>query len=244
MVQLSKRLQAVAGLAGEAEVVADVGTDHGYIPLYLVGFGKAKRAIAMDVNEGPLLRAREHIRQYHMEGRIETRLSDGLDALRPGEAQAIVVAGMGGALMMRILSEGERVARAAKRLVLQPQSELPAFRRFLALHGYRITDEEMVYEDGKFYSMMAAKWTQEGDREALQAMAEADYKYGPLLLKRNHPVLRLYLLRQKEQKQGILQKLGQNARQDVKVRRAQLEGELEEIEALLNAYKNQEEKVL
>ena len=85
MVQLSRRLQAVADLAGDAEVVADVGTDHGYIPLFLIESGKAGRAIAMDVNEGPLLRARAHIRQYNRQEQIETRLSDGLQELRPGQ---------------------------------------------------------------------------------------------------------------------------------------------------------------
>jgi Predicted SAM-dependent methyltransferase len=235
MIQLSQRLQAVADLAEDAGVVADVGTDHGYIPLFLIACGKAQRAIAMDINEGPLQRAREHIRQYNQQERIETRLSDGLSKLRPGEAQTIVIAGMGGALMKRILTEGEATAHAADCLVLQPQSELPMFRRFLVEYGYRILREDMVYEDGKFYSMMAVKWTESDVGDNLQAMTEADFKYGPLLRARKHPVLRKYLLRQKEQKQKILERLGKNARQDVSERRAQIREELEEIEVLLKS---------
>lgn len=235
MIQLSQRLQAVADLAEDAGVVADVGTDHGYIPLFLIACGKAQRAIAMDINEGPLQRAREHIRQYNQQERIETRLSDGLSKLRPGEAQTIVIAGMGGALMKRILTEGEATAHAADCLVLQPQSELPMFRRFLVEYGYRILREDMVYEDGKFYSMMAVKWTESDVGDNLQAMTEADFKYGPLLRARKHPVLRKYLLRQKEQKQKILECLGKNARQDVSERRAQIREELEEIEVLLKS---------
>lgn len=235
MIQLSQRLQAVADLAEDAEVVADVGTDHGYIPLFLIACGKAQRAIAMDINEGPLQRAREHIRQYNQQERIETRLSDGLSKLRPGEAQTIVIAGMGGALMKRILTEGEATAHAADCLVLQPQSELPMFRRFLVEYGYRILREDMVYEDGKFYSMMAVKWTESDVGDNLQAMTEADFKYGSLLRARKHPVLRKYLLRQKEQKQKILERLGKNARQDVSERRAQIREELEEIEVLLKS---------
>ena len=235
MIQLSQRLQAVADLAEDAGVVADVGTDHGYIPLFLIACGKAQRAIAMDINEGPLQRAREHIRQYNQQERIETRLSDGLSKLRPGEAQTIVIAGMGGALMKRILTEGEATAHAADCLVLQPQSELPMFRRFLVEYGYRILREDMVYEDGKFYSMMAVKWTESDVGDNLQAMTEADFKYGPVLRARKHPVLRKYLLRQKEQKQKILERLGKNARQDVSERRAQIREELEEIEVLLKS---------
>ncbi len=159
MIRLSKRLQAAADLVGECSTAADVGTDHGYIPVYLVAQGKAERAIAMDIKEGPLSRAREHIRQYGLEREIETRLSDGCLALKPGEADVIVIAGMGGALMQRILRMGEDAAKAAGKLVLQPQSEIPAFREFVLGQGYQITAEDMVLEDGKYYPMMAVKFT-------------------------------------------------------------------------------------
>ncbi len=159
MIRLSKRLQAAADLVGECSTAADVGTDHGYIPVYLVAQGKARRAIAMDIKEGPLSRAREHIRQYGLEREIETRLSDGCLALKPGEADVIVIAGMGGALMQRILRMGEDAAKAAGKLVLQPQSEIPAFREFVLGQGYQITAEDMVLEDGKYYPMMAVKFT-------------------------------------------------------------------------------------
>lgn len=235
MIQLSERLQTVANLVGETGVVADIGTDHGYIPVYLVSSGKAERAIAMDVNQGPLQRALEHIKQFHLQERIETRLSDGMKALQPGEAQTIVIAGMGGALMTRILEEGEDVAHMAERLVLQPQSELPAFRHFLAERGYHILHEDMVYEDGKFYSMMAAAWTGEHEDAGAEQMTEPDYKYGPLLLAGRHPILRQYLLHQKEQKERILESLGKNARQDVSGRKAQLIQDLQEIEEILKS---------
>lgn len=230
---LSQRLQAVADLVGETGVVADVGTDHGYIPVFLVSSGKAKRAIAMDVNEGPLARAKEHIRQSGLQAQIEARLSDGLAALQPKEAQAIVIAGMGGALMARILADGRKVARTAKRLVLQPQSELYFFRRFLLEEGYRIVEEDMVYEDGKFYSMMAVETVSPGMQANMGEMTDTELAYGPLLLAGNHPVLKQYLLRQREQKQKILENLRKNARQDASERKMQLTKELAEIEEIL-----------
>lgn len=233
MIRLSERLQAVANLAGKAGIAADVGTDHGYIPIFLVSAGKAERAIAMDVNEGPLLRAWENIRQFHLEEQIETRLSDGLTALQPGEVQVIVAAGMGGALMSRILEEGEAAAHMAERLVLQPQSELPAFRQFLIERGYRITAEDMVYEDGKFYSMMAVKWMGDKEENPQEEISGISLKYGPLLLAGRHPVLQQYLRYQREQKRKILKSLEENARQDAAERKSQVARELAEIEELL-----------
>ncbi|MCI9082864.1 MAG: SAM-dependent methyltransferase [Lachnospiraceae bacterium] len=237
MLQLSKRLQAVADLAGNSGILADVGTDHGYIPVYLLGCGKIQKAIAMDINQGPLMRALEHIRQYDMEDLIETRLSDGLSELLPTEADTIVIAGMGGALMMQILSQKEETAHAAGRLVLQPQSELFAFRCFLEEQGYDIMEEDMVYEDGKFYSMMAAEYSETAAGN--KRFSDTELKYGPLLIRRRHPVLRNYLLHQREQKEKILASLEKNAKRDVSQRKMMIRKELTEIEQLLQMWKEQ-----
>lgn len=255
MIRLSKRLQSVADFVNNCGTMADVGTDHGYIPVYLAECGKIKRAIAMDINQGPLLRAKEHIRQHHLEERIETRLSDGLTALVPGEAETIVIAGMGGGLMKRILAEGEDTARAARTLILQPQSEVGAFREFLCEREYRITDENMVFEDGKYYSIIVAEYYLKNDDIGLyfgqsvsncHSFHENDasevledrilYQYGPLLLRQRHPVLKQYLLRQQRQKQEILRNLKQNARRDAKDRLEELSRDLEDIEAALNVF--------
>ena len=124
MIKLSERLATAASLVSEGNKLADVGTDHGYVPICLVLEKKIPGAVAMDINRGPLVRAREHIRQYGLETYIQTRLSDGVAALAPGEADSILAAGMGGGLVMHILSEGQEVCRKAKELILQPQSEL------------------------------------------------------------------------------------------------------------------------
>ena len=145
--QISRRLKAVAALVSPGLVLADVGCDHGYIPIYLIQKGQIPRAIAMDINQGPLLRAREHIREWGLEAYIETRLSDGLKALEPGEAQCLVIAGMGGPLMERILTQGAPVLKDMKELILQPQSEIGHFRQFLAENGYRIIEEDMVEDE-------------------------------------------------------------------------------------------------
>lgn len=225
MVQLSKRLSAVSQLVTITGILADVGTDHGYIPVYLTGKEQIKKAIAMDVNQGPLERAQEHIRQYGLENRIETRLSDGLQALKPKEVEGIVIAGMGGNLMKRILMQGEQVAHTAKELILQPQSEVMEFRKFLWESGYTIVAEDMVLEDGKYYPMMRVVY-ENAQKEIPDVLA---LKYGEKLLEQKNPVLKQYLLWQKMQKEKILGNLQKNAKKDVSSRKEEIEEELSYI---------------
>ena len=133
--QLSKRLSAVAEFVTPGGCLVDVGTDHGYVPIALLEQKKISSAIAMDVNRGPLERAREHITQYNMGDYIETRLSDGLHALRAGEGDSLLIAGMGGGLTIRILSEGEPLLSGFRELILEPQSDIDA-----CVHGFWNTD--------------------------------------------------------------------------------------------------------
>lgn len=154
MIKISERLTVAASLVSRGNVLADVGTDHGYVPIYLVEKKVIPRAIAMDINRGPLERAKEHIAQYGMGEYIQTRLSDGVSALSFGEADTILIAGMGGGLVMHILEDGAPVCQSARELVLQPQSELERVRRYLHEKGYVTDAEEMVEEEGKYYPMM------------------------------------------------------------------------------------------
>lgn len=213
MITLSKRMEAIASMITPGGVLADVGTDHGYIPIYQVQLHRNPRAIAMDLRKGPLERAREHIGQYGLTGQIETRLSDGVAALKPGEADSIVIAGMGGELILHILGEGETVCRQAKELILQPQSEIAAVRRCLREQGYCINAEDMVVEDGKYYPMMRVCWCGLNGKEQLEEGGDTDNLsvladlYGPFLLENAHPILQQYLCYQREQLSEILKEL-------------------------------------
>ena len=133
--QLSARMERLASKVPYGSRLADVGTDHGYIPIALVLRGKISSAVAMDVNPGPLKRAEEHICGQKLSAYIETRLSDGLTALQAGEADTVLIAGMGGNLTKRILAEGKEVLETVKELVLQPQSEIWKVRRWLRENG-------------------------------------------------------------------------------------------------------------
>ncbi|MFQ9392953.1 MAG: class I SAM-dependent methyltransferase [Lachnospiraceae bacterium] len=174
--QLSQRLLAVADLASAGHCLADVGTDHGYIPIYLMEKGNYERAIAMDVRKGPLLRAEENRKSHGFEDRMDLRLSDGVAALREGEADTVVIAGMGGGLVIHILTEGAKVLKSVETLVLQPQSEFARVRDYLEKNEYRIEEEHMLCEDGKYYAMMRVK------HGKMTPLTEIEQKYGPVLL--------------------------------------------------------------
>lgn len=221
--KLSERLRAVASMVTEGNVVCDVGCDHGFVPVYLVKNGISPRVIAMDINEGPLTAAGKHIATYFLTDYIETRLSDGLAALMPGEADTVICAGMGGRLVIRILEEGREKLAGVKELVLQPQTELPSVREYLRERGYFLADEDIVLEDGKYYPMMRAcpqalregageRCGQEGkaSREQLLERQRMEDKYGPVLLGRKHPTLRAYLQREIDICGQIMRNLREN----------------------------------
>lgn len=186
MVKLSKRMQAIADYIIATDTVVDVGTDHGFLPIYLVENKICKHAIAMDINQGPLERAKEHIEESKLTKKIQTRRSDGLESLKQKEAQVMIIAGMGGPLMMRILQNGKDIASCFDEIVLQPQSELEEFRKFLYLTGYEIVDETMVLEEGKYYTIwkvIPGLFKNEDDYWKLPAEVK---RYGkPLIMNKN-----------------------------------------------------------
>lgn len=214
-VVLSKRLQAVASMVTTGNRVCDVGCDHGFVPIYLIKQDISPKVLAMDVKEGPLKRAKEHVRDYRLEQYIETRLSDGLSSYQSGEADSLICAGMGGKLMMRILEADRTKTDSFRELILQPQSEQEQFRRFLRMQGYLIIAENMIEEDEKFYPIMkAVRKTDEtltyGESFGLIWLKRMEDRYGPILLQEKHPVLYRYLEREKHIYQKILEQIEEN----------------------------------
>ena len=199
--ELSKRLEAVASLVSRGNRLADVGTDHGYIPIALVEREWIPSAIAMDINRGPLECASLHIKEHGLEDRITTRLSNGVKMLGAREADTVVIAGMGGPLLQTILSDGEEVLQTVKELVLQPQSEIGGVRHFLEDNGYEILEEKMIEEDGKFYPMMRVC------HGRMHYTSEAEYRYGHFLLQEENEVLYRFLMKEKTTLTGIYEHL-------------------------------------
>lgn len=190
---LSQRMQMVADMVSKGNVLADIGCDHGFVSIYLLENGICPKVIAMDVNEGPLLRAKEHIEERGLSSYIDVRLSDGMEKLLLGEAESVLIAGMGGRLVVKILTDCMDKAKALKEIVLQPQSELHLVRQFLMDTGFHIIQEDMVKDNDKFYPAMRVAWNE----EKAQALSGEELWYGPLLLKEKHPVLQEYLEKEK-----------------------------------------------
>ena len=259
---LSERLMMSIGMIPEGKVVADVGCDHARVAIWLVKNGIAPRVIATDLRPGPLSHADANIAYFHCEDRIETRLSDGLANLRPSEAEVILIAGMGGALTVHILSEGLERMQEAEELILQPQSERDAVRRFLLMHGFVITEEKCCVEDGKFYnSIHAVNWNKlsqeqrleligydaklngsemaSGNAEIIREATEyepAELEFGKLLLQEQNPVLHAYLKNEYRKALLVKENLERNDTESARERLPEFMEEMKVLERALLFY--------
>ena len=215
-IELSLRMQAVADFVTAGNRAADIGCDHGFVSIYLVQKQLSPHVIAMDINQGPLNIARDHIREYDMGQYIETRQSDGVYALKSGEADTMICAGMGGRLICRIMEEGSDVIRSMSEIILQPQSEVGYVRKFLREQGYHLRDENMILEDGKYYPILYLsvednKKIRGYETHLPQSVLDL---YGPFLISNRNEVLRKYLLFQKQVYEKISEQLKNTEKQD------------------------------
>jgi len=185
---LSLRLQAILNLINSCEVLADIGTDHAYLPIEAVNVGFCKKAIACDINTGPLEIATANIKAAGLSNHITTRLGDGLAPLKENEADCIVISGMGGMGIWNILQAEQAKAQYAKKLILQPQHDLEALRKKLHSSGYSITDERLIREDSRFYVILAATYTGE-----ISTWTAQEYFLGKHLMAPTNPDFLLYL---------------------------------------------------
>lgn len=159
--QLGPRLALCARLVREGSAVADIGTDHGYLPIWLIQTGRIPRAVAGDVNPGPLETARRNARRGGVEDRLRLVLGDGLEGVGPEDADDVVIAGMGGELILRILSGADWLRDREKRLVLQPMSAADKLRVGLWRLGFQVIEEYAVEDGGKVYSAFSARYAGE-----------------------------------------------------------------------------------
>lgn len=155
------RLSLCAEMVRRGSRLADIGTDHGYLPIALCMSGKIPSALACDINPLPLRSAQENITRFELSDNIQTRLSDGLKEVRPDEVDDVVIAGMGGELIRDILAAAPWVKDAEKNLVLQPMTHHDDLIRWLYANGFALTRQKAVYDEGKYYTVIAARYTGE-----------------------------------------------------------------------------------
>ncbi len=155
--RLQERLLHIKDYIPEGSVVADIGTDHGLLPAYLVRQGICSKVIATDLHPGPLSAARSTIALFSLGKKVEFRQGDGLAVISPGEVDVIVIAGMGGLKISDMLNRGQDVLQQAGRLILQPLGAAAQVRRWLLSNGWHLADEDLVLEDGYFYEIIVAE---------------------------------------------------------------------------------------
>lgn len=243
-VQLSKRMQAVADMTLPGYRTADIGCDHGFVSIYLIQENIAPHVYAADVRPGPLSRAKEHIAQAGLNEYITPVLSDGLSNV-PEDVQAIVAAGIGGRLTIKILTDWPQKTGNLSWMVLEPQSDIHLVRRWLREHGFLILKENMVFEDGKYYPILFAANENDGilrEQVAVSRLSQQTYSdrwiamgespdsweqacdtFGFELLISGHEVLKQYLMHTMEKDQALLkdmEKIGGEGR--IEERRQQI----------------------
>lgn len=184
---LSRRLKAVADFVPQDMICADIGSDHGYLPIYLVKEKMLPGAIAADIGKGPLESAAANVRKYDLADKIELRLGNGLTVLRSNEVSCVTICGMGGGLICEILNNSPQITASLQRLVLAPNVGAHLIRRWAGENHWQITAEELIEEDGHFYPIIRLE---KGEMAELSAAEEFA---GPLLLEAEHPLLGDYL---------------------------------------------------
>ncbi|BBF45303.1 putative tRNA-m1A22 methylase [Lachnospiraceae bacterium KM106-2] len=228
--QLSDRLQRVANHVTPGGRVADIGCDHAYTSIYMIKNKIATSVIAMDINKGPLEKAKSNIMSAGLCDVITTRLSNGAKELNVGEVDRIVISGMGGILMKTILSDRPDVVADVKELVLQPQSEIAMLREYLHSIGYQIVQEDMLIDEGKYYTIIKAiHGTESYEKEIF-------YLYGKQLLESRHPILKKFLEKELNKKDVIMERLKAQNSEHARKRLAEVVVERAKIKEGLEYY--------
>lgn len=198
---LTPRLEKIISFVEDAGVVADIGCDHGYAALALIEQGRAKKVIAADISAPSLQKAEKLATENGMASKIDLRCGDGLSVLEPGEADVILLAGMGGMRIWDIIKKGEECAAAAKDLVLSPNRNEYELRKYLCENGFAIIDEALAYDNGRYYQIVCVRQAHDG--------METDgfyYFIGRKLIENNDPLLKDFLEKKIEEAGHIVKK--------------------------------------
>ncbi|NLM11897.1 MAG: SAM-dependent methyltransferase [Clostridiaceae bacterium] len=209
MINITGRLLKITSMLGKCTKPADIGTDHAYIPIYLIQSGRCNSVVATDIKEGPLLKARKNIEKYQLSDRIELRLGDGMKPIRDDECDAFIIAGMGGVVITEILNASIEKAKKAKALILQPAYYEEVLREFLLQNGFCIETEALVRDEGRMYTIIRTYYD-----GAVRSDDVLYYHIGRALFDNKDPLLNDFLQRRIGIQAKIVDGMGKSVKRD------------------------------
>ncbi len=205
---LSERLKVVADCVLKCDTMADIGTDHAYIPIYLVKNNIVKKAIAADISEGSCKKARLNVNSNHLYEKVDVRCGNGLEVIEKNEViDCIVIAGMGGLMAINVLESNTYAVSKAKRLILQPQKDIGKVREYIDSIGFKIIDEKMLKENGKYYNVIVAE-------KGKESYSKIEFLFGKRLIEEKSPILKEYILFEQNKLVKILKNMEKNNKCD------------------------------
>ncbi|OOM06714.1 tRNA (adenine(22)-N(1))-methyltransferase [Clostridium saccharobutylicum] len=229
--ELSKRLDWIVEKLNKCEIIMDVGTDHGYIPIYLVKNNIANKVIASDINKEPLKKAKINATLDGVLDKIDLRLGGGLAPLNDKEAQGIIIAGMGGNLIRDILEADLKKVKNMDYLILQPAQNPEVLREYLYTNDYQIIEEDICKDEGKYYELFKVKY-KKGDYISLEPIF---YEISPSLLNKKSLVLKEYIEDKIKKYKKVIEFITENTEHAIQ-RKEELNKKIKTLEKLLKAF--------
>lgn len=228
--ELSKRLKRIAEHVDKCESVADIGTDHGYIPIYLVKEGICKKAIASDINKGPIEKAKVNVAFEGVSDKVKCLLGPGLNPLKVGEVNGVILAGMGGNLTRDILLADMDKVKKYDFIILQPAQNPEVLREFLYKNDYEIIDEDLIKDEGRFYELFKVKYNENSEKLVFED--ELEYEVSPLLKEKGHPLFKEFIEEKINRCETILSFIKEDT-EAAKKRKSDLEEKINKLKGML-----------
>ncbi|VIG12763.1 SAM-dependent methyltransferase [Clostridioides difficile] len=227
--KLTDRLLKIASLVSDGKKIADIGTDHGYIPVYLLKEGRVPFAVLADVNKGPLDNAHKEVIQNNLLDKVDLRLGSGIEILEIGEVEEVIIAGMGGILISELLEAKKEVAHNVEKLILQPMQAQEELRYYLLNNGYEILEEVLVREDFRIYEIIVAKYT--GKNTIIED--EIYYEVGIKLLENKDSLFKDFIEKKIKTYSSIVSKLEGKNGEAIDKKRSESEVTIKKLENLI-----------
>lgn len=228
--ELSKRLKRIAEHVDKCESVADIGTDHGYIPIYLVKEGICKKAIASDINKGPIEKAKVNVAFEGVSNKVKCLLGPGLNPLKVGEVNGVILAGMGGNLTRDILLADMDKVKKYDFIILQPAQNPEVLREFLYKNDYEIIDEDLIKDEGRFYELFKVKYNENSEKLVFED--ELEYEVSPLLREKGHQLFKEFIEEKINRCETILSFIKEDT-EAAKKRKSDLEEKINKLKGML-----------